>query len=122
MTIVIEENDTVEANDAKTQSLKADGARTDRQQEIIEIEENDTVEVDEAMEDDDDDKWAKQELIEDTTLVAVDQTTSLITSTASPTPTSLISGIASPTRHQAPGDSQWTTNAGQRTSYRPHRS
>ena len=53
------------------------------------------------MEEEDDDKWAKQELIEDATMVVADQTTSSTTSTESPTPTSLIPGTASPTRHHS---------------------
>ena len=77
--------------DPETHTLKVDGARADQKQEIIEIEESDTVEADDAMEEDVDDKWAKQETSEDTTVVAVDQFTSSITYTESPTPTTLTS-------------------------------
>ncbi len=70
----------------------------------MEMHDNDDDDDDDGDDDDneeeeEDDKWAKQEMSEDTTMVAVDQITSLITSMESPTPTSLISVISSPTRH-----------------------
>ena len=52
--------------------MKADSSWAYRKQEIIEIEESDTAEADDAMKEDEDDAWAKQETSEDTTMVEVD--------------------------------------------------
>ena len=65
--------------------MKAEGSQADRKHDIIEIEDSD------AAEEEEEDKWTKRGSSEDTTMVAVDQCTSLITSTESPTPTTLIS-------------------------------
>ena len=77
-------------DDSETQSMKAEGSQVVRKHDIIEIEDSD------AAEDDDDDKWAKQGISEDTTMVAVDRSTSSITSTESPTPTTLTSVMSTP--------------------------
>ena len=77
--------------DPETQSMKVERPQAGRKQEVIEIEDSDAVKDDDAAEDDDDDKWAKQQMSEDATMVAVDQITSSITSTESPTPTTLTS-------------------------------
>ena len=54
--------------------MRAEGSQAGCKQDIIEIEESDTAE------EEDDDKWAKQEMSENTTMVAVKQIASLITS------------------------------------------
>ena len=72
--------------DPETQSMKVEGSQVGRKQDVIEIEDSDAVKVDDAADDDDDAKWAKQGMSEDATMVAVDQITSSITSTESPTP------------------------------------
>ena len=71
--------------DSETQSIKVEGSQVVRNHDIIEIEDSD------AVEEDDDDKWAKQGMSEDTTMVVVDRITSSITFTEFPLPTTLTS-------------------------------
>ena len=71
--------------DTETQHLEEEESTAEQKHDSIEIESSD------KEEDADDDKWAKQGTIEDTTMVAVDLSTSSDTSTKSPTLTTLTS-------------------------------